>query len=142
MLHSSVRSFGLLIAAVFAALLWLPCGSSAVYAACGDYVHVGRGDANSGLIADRAEPGTSRASKRHLPEPTAPPCPGSNCRQGPIAPLSPVPAPVSNGADQKACLAPAKEAAPVAIECIAPDPALRADDCLQRQIERPPRNCS
>jgi hypothetical protein len=143
MLHSSVRSFGLVAATILAALQWFPSGSSDARAACGDYVHLGRGGtAASGLNADGVNSVTPPASLPHSRESSAPPCRGASCRQWPPSPTAPAPAPVSNGGDQKACLASAAQAVPSALERIFPEAAVPSDDGAGPQIERPPRHSS
>ncbi len=139
MAYTSVRSFGFVAATVFAALQGMPCGSGRAYAGCGDYVQLGRGDAESGLTLEGTPPRAGQELHRHGPPPAPPPCRGSHCRQGPLSPLAPVPLPPSHGADQKACLAAAAEMPAVAKACLVPEPVALADDCPGRQIERPPK---
>ncbi|MGE5194338.1 MAG: hypothetical protein ACM3U2_17755, partial [Deltaproteobacteria bacterium] len=129
-------------ATVLAALLWFPSTSSEARAGCGDYVHLGRGEARSGTIADGVDAVAGLGSLPDSRQPASPPCRGPSCRQRPDSPTAPAPVPASHGGDQKACLAPAAEIAPGLSECVLPEPAIPFDDFRGRQIERPPRQGS
>ena len=114
--------------------------SSIARAGCGDYVHLGQSAPQSEtareLLSLPSDTGPFEAPDRSRP------CQGSSCRQTPIVPLEPAPLPVSQGPDQKACLASEAESPRLACGWLQRETTpSRADRCGWR-IERPPRNCS
>lgn len=137
----TVRLFSIFGLAFVVALQTGPTGSTDVYGACGDYVHLGRHTEPSHSAAGGDETADLEMAERER-QPIAPPCHGPTCRSEAPAPTAPAPVRNSNGPDQNALLASAVPELPVARQRISFAVIVVPDEWSRLRLERPPRRRS
>jgi hypothetical protein len=134
------------IAVAFCAV-WQSAGTgiATAQAGCGDYVHLGAMQPADHAIG--ATPGSSDSliglelldPDHGLPRR---PCHGPHCRQEPLTPAAPLPAPTTSGSHQKACLIDQGVPQLPVVYTVILAVETRHDEMSGSRIERPPRLCS